>query len=178
MARKRTQRNQHRQASRTTLLIVGEGPDDQAFIKHMNQQFRADHAGVKPTIEKQSGGSPGNIITNAARKYGHFPFDHRFLVLDSDIPISQQDHDKAKKHGYRIILWSPVCLEGALLDVLGEKVSNNEAAIALKKRLHPLLDGHHTDSKAYQNRFPRTVLEKASNESVVAVKRALIQEPA
>ncbi|WP_156510001.1 hypothetical protein [Marinobacter sp. LQ44] len=54
MARKRTQRNQHRQASRTTLLIVGEGPDDQAFIKHMNQQFRADNAGVKPMIEKQS----------------------------------------------------------------------------------------------------------------------------
>ncbi|AMQ89118.1 hypothetical protein [Marinobacter sp. LQ44] len=59
---------------------------------------------------KQSGGSPGNIITNAARKYGHLPFDQRFFVLDSDIPISQQDHDKAKKHGYHIILWSPICL--------------------------------------------------------------------
>lgn len=178
MARKRTQRNQHRQASRTTLLIVGEGPDDQAFIKHMNQQFRADNAGVKPMIEKQSGGSPGNIITNAARKYGHLPFDQRFFVLDSDIPISQQDHDKAKKYGYRIILWSPICLEGALLDVLGEKIGSDEAAASLKKRLHPLLDGHHTDSNAYQSRFPKAVLDKTTNESVVAVKKALVKESA
>lgn len=177
MARKHIQRNRHRQASRTTLLIVGEGPDDQAFIKHMNHQFRADNAGVKPTIEKQSGGSPGNIITNAARKYDHLPFDQRFLVLDSDIPISQQDHDKAKRHGYRIILWSPVCLEGALLDVLGEKVNDDDASASLKKRLHPLLDGHHTDRKAYRVRFPRGVLERATNESVVAVRKALTQKP-
>tara|TARA_Y100000780_G_scaffold161221_1_gene146109 strand:+ start:2199 stop:2735 length:537 start_codon:yes stop_codon:yes gene_type:complete len=177
MARKRPQQRQRRLASKTTLLIVGEGPDDQAFIKHMHQQFRADNAGVKPIIEKQSGGSPGNIITNAVRKYGHLPFDQRFFVLDSDIPISQQDHDKARKHGYHIIVWSPVCLEGALLDVLGEKISNDEAAASLKKRLHPLLDGHHTDSKAYQNRFPRAVLEQATNDAVVAVKRALVQKP-
>ncbi|WP_220269759.1 hypothetical protein [Marinobacter nauticus] len=106
------------------------------------------------------------------------PFDQRFFVLDSDIPISQQDHDKAKKHGYHIILWSPICLEGALLDVLGEKIGSDEPAASLKKRLHPLLDGHHTDSNAYQSRFPRAVLEKATNESVVAVKKALVKESA
>lgn len=178
MARKHVQPNRSRPTSKTTLLIVGEGPDDQAFIKHMNQELRADNRGIRPRIEKQSGGSPGNIITNAVRKYEHQSFDQRYFVLDSDITISQQDHDKAKKYGYRIIQWSPVCLEGALLDVLGEKVSSNEPAASLKKRLHPLLDGHHTNSKAYQSRFPSAVLEAATNESVVAVKRALVQEPA
>ncbi|WP_150305251.1 hypothetical protein [Pseudomonas saliphila] len=178
MARKHTQRIPGRQASKTTLLIVGEGPDDQAFIKHMNQQFRVENPSVKPTIEKQSGGSPGNIITNAARKYGHLPFDQRLLVLDSDIPITQQDYDKARKHGYRIILWAPVCLEGALLDVLGEKVDDDDAAASLKRRLHPLLDGTHTESAAYRNVFPKVVLEQATNESVVSVKNALLQEPA
>lgn len=178
MARKQVQSGRSRPNRKTTLLIVGEGPDDQAFIKHMNQELRADNSHIRPKIEKQSGGSPGNIITNAVRKYEHQSFDQRYLVLDSDIPISQQDHDKAKEHGYRIIQWSPVCLEGALLDVLGEKVSSNEPAASLKKRLHPLLDGHHTDSAAYQSRFPRVVLEVATNESVVAVKRALFQEPA
>jgi hypothetical protein len=96
MARKQVQPGRSRPTSKTTLLIVGEGPDDQAFIKHMNQELRADNRGIKPRIEKQSGGSLGNIITNAVRKYGHLPFDQRVFVLDSDIPISQQDHDKAK----------------------------------------------------------------------------------
>ncbi|WP_417516477.1 hypothetical protein [Marinobacter sp.] len=177
MARKRTRRSANRQASKTTLLIVGEGPDDQAFIKHMHQQYQADNTGVKPFIEKQSGGSPGNIITNAIRKYGHLPFDQRYIVLDSDIPITQQERDRARRHGYRILLWAPVCLEGALLDVLGEKVHEGDAAELLKKRLHPLLNGHHTDSKAYGNCFPRVVIEKATNESVVAVRKALVQEP-
>ncbi|MCL1476646.1 MAG: hypothetical protein MH219_03285 [Marinobacter sp.] len=177
MARKRTLRNRNRQASKTTLLIVGEGPDDQAFIKHMDQQFRADNTGVKPTIEKQSGGSPGNIITNAARKYEHRSFDLRFFLLDSDIPISQQDYDKARKYGYRIILWAPVCLEGALLDVLGENVDGIDLATALKRRLHPLLNGPHTDCKSYAQLFPKTLLEKTSNESVTSVKTALVNEP-
>lgn len=175
MARKRISRNRNRQASKTTLLIVGEGADDQAFIKHMNQQFRADNPDIKPRIEKQSGGSPGNIITNAVRKYEHLQFDQRFFVVDSDIPLTQQEYDKARAHGYRVILWAPVCLEGALLEVLGERVGGHDAAMSLKRRLHPLLDGSHTDSTAYKHRFPRAVLEKAVNESVVTVRQVLQQ---
>jgi hypothetical protein len=174
MARKRIRRpHNHRQTSKTTLLIVGEGPDDQAFIKHMHQLFRADNTSTKPKIEKQSGGSPGNIITNAARKYSHQSFDQRFFVLDSDVPISQQDRDKARKHGYGIILWTPVCLEGALLDVIGEKVRENDAAASLKKRLHPLLDGPHTDSSAYKSLFPKEIIEATANESLVSLKKVL-----
>jgi len=173
MARKRIRRSANRQASKTTLLIVGEGPDDQAFIKHMNQQFQTDKSSVKPTIEKQSGGSPGNIITNASRKYGHLPFDRRYFVLDSDIPITQQEHDKARKHGYHIILWKPVCLEGALLDVLGEKVDEHEVAESLKKRLHPQLSGPHTDSAAYKVLFPKSLLTRTNNTSVNDVREAL-----
>lgn len=173
MARKRNHHKQQRLVSKTTLLIVGEGADDQAFIKHMNQQINADNDGIKPTIEKQSGGSPGNIITNATRKYDHLPFDQRYIILDSDIPLTQQDRDKARKHGYHIIEWTPVCLEGALLEVLGERVANNAQAAALKARLHPLLDGPHTDSKSYRQRFSRGVLDAATNTSVVAVRKAL-----
>jgi hypothetical protein len=177
MARKRAQRSHRpRQTSKTTLLVVGEGPDDQAFIKHMHQLFRADNTGVKPKIEKQSGGSPGNIITNTARKYSHQSFDQKFFVLDSDVPISQQDRDKARKHGYDIILWTPMCLEGTLLDVIGKTVRQDEPAASLKKRLHPLLDGPHTDSSAYKSLFPKAILESTANESVASLKNVLTQQ--
>ncbi|MGP9676874.1 MULTISPECIES: hypothetical protein [unclassified Halomonas] len=178
MARKRPLRQQNRQSSKTTLLIVGEGADDQAFIKNMHQMCRTDHSDIRPKIEKQSGGSPGNIIDNVTRKYSHQAFDQRFIVLDADVPLSQQERDRARKHGYQIILWAPVCLEGALLEVLGERVDENEVATSLKRRLHPLLDGPHTDSKAYRCLFSRAVLEQATNESVVSVKKVIIQEPA
>ncbi|SER53261.1 hypothetical protein SAMN04487958_101470 [Vreelandella subterranea] len=173
MARKHPARQRPRQASQTTLLIVGEGADDQAFIKHMHQQLRSLQSRIKPRIEKQSGGSPGNIIDNAARKYAHQDFDRRFIVLDSDIALSQQQHDKARKQGFRLILWSPTCLEGALLEVLGERVNAHEAAQQLKDRLHPRLAGHHTEKAAYAGLFPRPVLEAATNTSVVDVRNAL-----
>ncbi|RUR30175.1 hypothetical protein ELY33_10185 [Vreelandella andesensis] len=178
MARKRPQRSHKRQAKKTTLLIVGEGADDQAFIKHMQQQLLQRHSGIKPTIEKQSGGSPGNIIDNATRKYAHQGFDQRFIVLDADIPPSQQERDKARKNGYSLIFWAPTCLEGALLDVLGEGVNAHETAQQLKSRLHPRLNGTHTCPVAYAALFPKTVIEETTNESVVAVKRALVQENA
>ncbi|UDM07285.1 hypothetical protein LG409_18310 [Halomonas sp. NyZ770] len=170
MARKHTARQ--RQAKQTTLLIVGEGPDDAAFIKHMYQQFRPSKC-IRPTIKPASGGSPGNIIDVAARKYAHQDFDQRFIVLDSDIALSQQQHDKARKQGFRLILWSPICLEGALLDVLGERVNDYETAQRLKDRLHPRLAGHHTEQAAYAELFLREVLEATTNPSVVEVRTAL-----
>ncbi|SJN14282.1 hypothetical protein CZ787_14365 [Halomonas citrativorans] len=173
MARKHTarKRSQH-QASQTTLLVVGEGPDDQAFIKHMHGQLRVSRT-IRPKIEKQSGGSPGNIIDNAARKYASQDFDQRFIVLDSDIALSQQERDRARRYGFRLILWSPICLEGALLEVLGERVRDHETAQQLKARLHPQLTGHHTEKAAYAVLFPYEVLEAATNPSVAEVRTAL-----
>jgi len=176
MARKKTGRSgrKEKQAMLTTLLIVGEGQDDQAVIKHMNQQFKNESAGIKPSIEKQSGGSPGNIITNAARKYKDSAHDRRYIVLDSDVAIPQQDHDKAKKSGYSLILWKPTSLEGALLDVLQESVLPHETSQRLKARLHPRLDGKPDDPRSYQTLFPKPVLEKSRNDSVNQVRDVLL----
>jgi len=166
MKRNRNLRSTVRQAKKTTLLIVGEGPADQAFLKHLHQQFRDTDSALRPKIEKQSGGSPGNMLSNAIRKYRNDDYDHRFLVLDSDVVISQQDRDKARQKGYQILLWSPVCLEGALLDLLGEKIGAQETAQQLKARLHPRLSGKASEQRAYQLLFTKEVLEAASNDSI------------
>ncbi|MCY0965168.1 hypothetical protein [Parathalassolituus penaei] len=179
MARKKLSRpnKKEKQTKFTTLLVVGEGQDDQAVIKHINQEFREDSAAIKPSIEKQSGGSPGNIITNAARKYEHIAYDKRYIVLDSDVPILQQDHDKARKHGYHIILWRPTSLEGALLDLLNENVLPHETSQQLKTRQHPRLDGKPDEPVSYRSLFPRTVLEQSRNASVNRVRDVLLGNP-
>lgn len=179
MARKKTSRSDRKgkQPKHTTLLVVGEGQDDQAVIKHINQECRDESTAIKPCIEKQSGGSPGNIITNAARKYEHISYDRRYIVLDSDVAIPQQDHDKARKHGYDIILWRPTSLEGALLDVLNEKVLAHETSQQLKTRLHPRLDGKPDQPASYRVLFPRTVLEQSRNDSVNRIRDVLLGSP-
>ncbi|WP_417529436.1 hypothetical protein [Marinomonas shanghaiensis] len=83
---------------------------------------------------------------------------------------------KAHQNGYKIILWSPQCLEGALLDVLGERVNDHETSQDLKKRLHPRLDGKHTDMNAYQTLFPENTLATTENQSVGSVKKVLLDK--
>ena len=95
-------------------------------------------------------------------------------MLDSDIPPSAAEVKQARSAGYQIILWSPQCLEGALLEVLGERVGEHETSQGLKARLHPRLAGAHTAVAAYAPLFPQAVLDVATNGSVVAVRGLLL----
>lgn len=162
-----------RHVSLTTLLIVGEGSDDKAFIDHVKSLFHQRHSGRKVTVKAGDGGSPGNIITHASRAYQSEDYNQRYLVLDADIPPTAADEKNARAAGYQIILWRPQCLEGALLDVLGERVHAHETSQALKQRLHPRLAGPHTKPEAYAELFTHQVLAITQNTSVAAVRDLL-----
>ena len=160
----------------STLLVVGEGADDRAFISHMKQLFCPRGSGLSVKVESGDGGSAGNIITNAIRSYRDSGYDKRLLLLDADLPPSDADHKRAVAAGYEIILWQPQCLEGALLETLGDRVRGHETSQQLKARLHPRLAGKHTDAASYAVLFPREVLDAAANHSIVAL-RTLLQGP-
>lgn len=164
---------QQRHVSLTTLLIVGEGSDDKAFIDHVKSLFHQRQSGRKVTVKAGDGGSPGNIITHASRSYKNEDYNQRYLVLDADIPPTAADEKNAKAAGYQIILWQPQCLEGALLDVLNERVQAHETSQALKQRLHPRLAGHHTKPESYAVLFTQPVLAATQNTSVAAVRDLL-----
>ena len=157
----------------TTLLVVGEGADDKAFIDYMKQLFCPRNCGRTAKIEAGDGGSAGNVIENAIRSFKSIDYDRRILVLDSDLPPTIEQEKRPQRNGYCIILWSPQSLEGALLDVLGEKVGDYESSQKLKQRLHPRLAGKHTTPSAYRILFPLSVLEQTHNVSVSQVRATL-----
>lgn len=162
-----------RHVSLTTLLVVGEGSDDKAFIDHLKNLLVHRGHGRKVTVKAGDGGSPGNVITHASRAYKAEDYNYRYFVLDADIPPTAADIKNAKAAGYQIILWQPQCLEGALLDVLGERVQPHETSQALKQRLHPRLAAHHTKPEAYASLFTLPVVTTTQNTSVVAVRQLL-----
>jgi|GEM_PF-660116 len=158
----------------TTLLVVAEGEDDRAFIGHMKELFFQRRKGYKgPKIESADGGSPHDILKAAAKLLNNRDYDHRIVVMDSDEPVKSQDRKAAEQKGFKIIQWSPQCLEGALLDVLGQRVNPHESSQKLKARLHPQLADHHTKPEAYAVKFPRPVLEHHNNTSVKEVRNVL-----
>ena len=163
-------------AAKAALLVVGEGPDDKAFLNHIKSLYYVRGCGYTVKVEAGDGGSPGNIITNAIRSFKAFDYKCRFIVLDSDLPPTAAEIKKAERAGYTIIQWEPQCLEGSLLEVLGEKVNEHETSQNLKSRLHAKISGKHTDPNAYASLFTKSVLEAATNDSVKAVISALNNE--
>lgn len=167
-----------RHAVLTTLLVVGEGPDDRAFISHMKQLFCPRGSGLKVQVEAGDGGSAGNIISNSIRSYRGAAYDRHILLLDADLPPTEAERQRAEQAGYEIILWQPQCLEGALLDALGEPVRAHETSQQLKQRLHPRLAGRHTEPAAYAELFTADLLQEAGNPALSQLRRALLNQPA
>jgi len=170
----RTARKRRRSVMRSTLLVVGEGADDWAFISHMKELYCPRNSGLSVKVEPGDGGSPGNVITHAIRAHKNKDYDRRLFLLDADLPPSDAERKRAAAAGYEIILWQPQCLEGALLETLGEPVRGHETSRQLKARLHPRLAGRHTDAAAYAVPFPRPVLDATGNLSIVSLRTALL----
>jgi hypothetical protein len=171
-------RKNSRAVLHSTLLVVGEGADDRAFISHMKQLFCPRGSGQSVKVESGDGGSAGNIITNAIRSYRDSGYDRRLLLLDADLPPTPQERKRAEHAGYAIILWAPQSLEGALLETLGEAVQPHETSQQLKQRLHPRLAARHTEATAYAVLFTRELLTGTRNLPISQLRRALLNQPA
>lgn len=156
-----------------TLLIVGEGIHEKAFLQHMKSIYDGqNNQTVK--IDAASGGSPIEIIDETIRKYNHADYDKKVILLDADIPIRQQDRDKARKNNnIELIISSPVCLEGMLLEVLGHRVAELSSAADCKKRLHPILSGEPTKPSSYAQSFPKATLDTTTLDQIVRLRNLI-----
>jgi hypothetical protein len=113
------QRKKQRHVQKATLLAVGEGPADKAFLNHLKELY-SHNTGQKVTVEAEDGGSPDVMVYNVIKKHQHQAFDRKILLLDEDVPVSDSAISRAQKGKLELIFSTPVCLEGMLLDVLGQ----------------------------------------------------------
>lgn len=153
------------------LIVVGEGPQDKAFLNYMKSLHDIRESGQTVTISSADGGSPGDIINTVIRKHRHTDFDERYVLLDSDVPISQQVRAKAKKQKIVLIESTPHCLEGMLLDVLGQFIPSTSKAC--KAAMHPQLSSEPTNPKAYAALFPQSVLDDSTKKQIVTLRHAI-----
>jgi len=151
-----------RRVKLTTLIVVGEGAHDKAFLNHMKSIYDGRTSGQKVTINSADGGSPVDIINTVIRKHSHTDFDKRYVLLDSDVPITQQARIRAKRSKIELVESTPVCLEGMLLEILGQRVRGTNGAC--KAALHPQLAGQPTNPRAYVALFPQQVLDATVKE--------------
>lgn len=148
-----------------TLLLVGEGAHDKAFLEHLKSLYDSRDSGQRVKVDAADGGSPRDIIRTVHQKYRNIDFGRRCILMDSDVPVSVSDRELAKKCNLELLLAKPVCLEGLLLSVLGSDAGERSAA-QLKGMLHPQLDGRPTDKKSYARLFSRGILDSCQVDIV------------
>ena len=83
---------------RKTLLVVGEGDCEYAFLKHLRNMYCSDGAGVNVTIRNAQGGGPDSIVNQVLRHIRLASFDKQIALLDTDIAWSDSLKKIAKKN--------------------------------------------------------------------------------
>ncbi|OAT26191.1 RloB family protein [Buttiauxella ferragutiae ATCC 51602] len=142
--------------TKETLLFVGEGFCEKAFLAHINGLY--SKGAIKTKIITAKGKGPEHVINHAISCKKIDGYDHVAVLLDLDLICAPSVLKDAKAKGI-IIIGSEPCLEGFLLDIMGVKkcTTNN----GCKKICHPLLNGEPTDRDTYSALFKKSVLDKA-----------------
>lgn len=107
--------------TRHTTLIVIEGDTELAFVKYL-KGLCGRNCGTRVTLENAHGGSGDDVLKLAIKLCQ--PYDVCACLYDTDRPPRlKKSMNKAKR--LRIIeIQSMPCIEGLLLEILGEKVPN------------------------------------------------------
>ncbi|MFH1422466.1 MAG: RloB domain-containing protein [Planctomycetota bacterium] len=144
--------------TKKTILFVGEGPTEKAFLQHIKQLYVDRDSDIAVTVEGGSGGSPENVINKAIRLSGCRAYDECYVLLDSDIPLKS----KIKKH-IKILLATP-CLEGLFLMIMKHpNFSQNKVKSDYCKHefeTNYISADKKTDKKSYSDKFTRQILEE------------------
>ena len=160
-----------RTVNKTTLLVMGEGEHDKAFLSPMKGIYHERRSGSKITLDFSSGESPHDIIKDTVKKNHHVGYDQIFILMDSDVPVNQQDIKVAKDSGITILYSKPLCLEGMLLSVLGQNTPHT--AQKCKSALHPQLSDNPALPKSYEPLFAKPVLDQSLHATIKQLRALL-----
>lgn len=164
-------KNKARHILQASLIVVGEGAHDKAFLSHMKELYDSRETNQKVKIESADGGSPRDIINATISKTKIAEYNRRYILMDSDISISASDYALATEKKITLLLSEPLCLEGMLLDVLGQKTPLTSQDC--KGKLHPHLAGHPAIKQSYCVKFPKPVLDATSKQTIVKLRKVL-----
>lgn len=142
--------------AKETLLFVGEGFCERAFLFHVNGLY--SKGVIKTKIITAKGKGPEHVISHAIACKKMDNYDRVAVLIDLDLICAPAVLKAAKAKGIRVIGSMP-CLEGFLLDVLG--VAKDPTNEGCKRIFKPLLANDPTDRDSYAGLFKKSVLDKA-----------------
>ena len=150
-----------RRAARHTILLVGEGTTDWAFLKYIKSLYIIRGCGVSAKVLNARGKGPDHVVDYAIRQRQNAAYDRIIALLDSDLEISLAAHKRARSKKIQIIRAKP-CIEGLLLKILGKYVPATSADC--KARVGDTLPARLTAPEDYQASFQKDLLDERRDD--------------
>lgn len=159
-----------RKANRT-ILIMGEGATEKAFLKHLKNLYGQRGSGLAITIRSATGGSPEAIVRYTENIIKNRAYDRVAILMDTDVEWSKEARERAKKWNITLIGATP-CIEGLLLRILGHTPPHRSEEC--KQACARIFGGDLMDEMTYGVLITTPILEKqrqhiAELESLLAL---------
>ena len=132
--------------ARRTLLLVGEGRHEAAFLRHVQRLCAPRGCGLSVTVKHAHGKGAKGVIDWTNRQIANAAYDEVAVLLDTDQDWSPAVEALARSRGITVLKSTP-CFEAVLLRLVGENVSGSSRT--LKKRLAPFVDYDSPERRSY-----------------------------
>lgn len=139
-----------------TLLLVGEGYHEKAFLNHLKQLYAPRGCGLSVAVKSAGGKSAKHIIEWTTRQIANTAYDNVAVMLDTDTDWSPALAKQAKAKRIQVLPSEP-CFDGLMLRLLGKHPVGDSAE--LKKLLAPYLNNDPTEQQSYVAHFGKACLE-------------------
>lgn len=157
-------------ASRT-LLLVGEGETEVAFLHHVRGIYAPRGCGLRVTIKNAHGKGAKHVVEWTARQRGIADFDKVATLLDTDQDWSDAVAKKAKSARIQVLKSEPL-FEAMMLRLIQQ--SDIGDAKTLKARFAPYVGDDPLSPERYAANYGQPCLEAGrSSEPTISALLAL-----
>lgn len=144
-----------------TLLIVGEGYAEEAFLNHVKRLYAPRGCDLSVTIKNARGKGARHVVDWTRRQIANVDFDSVASMLDTDQDWSEPVAKQARTAKI-LVLKSEPCFEALMLRLLGQ--SDAGETKVLKKRFAPYVNGEPLRAENYATHFGKGLLESRRNQ--------------
>lgn len=145
-----------RRSVRYTVLMVGEGSTEQAFLKHLKALYVSRGSGIGVTIRNAHGKGADHVVDYTISQCRNADYDKLVTLLDNDHPLSDAGRQRARRAKIEVIGSTP-CIESLFLQILSENIPVR--SVECKRRCEQVIEGRLTEVKNYAAPFPKELLD-------------------
>lgn len=151
-----------------TLLIVGEGRHEEAFLNHLKTLYAPRGCGLAVTIKNARGKGALHVVNWTAGQAAIAKYDAVAALFDTDTDWNAKTEKLAKARRIQVLTSEP-CFEAMMLRLIG-KTPNGDAH-ALKKQFAPYVNNDATQREHYAAHFGEERLQAGKEPTIEALLR-------